>query len=397
MRVATALMYDHAVSSFSAQQKKIYESQQQISTGQKIQDPHQDPIAAVNIDRLEGLESRMESYQRNIGTLNERFALEDTTMSDMSNTYQRMRELTVQAGNTALPQESRIALAAEMREGLNTLASLANSVNSQGYYSFAGAEGARKPVDTFEASGMVAANITGDGTARVLEISEGREMKLGDNVASNFLRVESDNALRTRPELSNSGSAQAMSAFVSDPALFTGQNFSLNFDSANTFDVVAEDGTVLLADQDYLSGDAINYGGVRTAIVGVPAIGDSFTVETSSTKDAFTSINQMIGVLRSSDNDAQVSAMVDQTLDDINALQQKLSVAQVEGGAKMNSLEKQENNNADLSLQMKKSLSAIQDTDYVTAIARLQQEMTVFDAAQATFAKIQQSSLFNHI
>ena len=397
MRVATSLMYDHAVSSFSTQQKRIYESQQQISTGLKIQDPHQDPIAAVNIDRLEGMESRMESYQRNIGTLNERFSLEDTTMSDMSNTYQRMRELTIQAGNTALPKESRLALAAEMREGLNTLASLANSVNSQGYYSFAGAEGTRSPVETFEASGMVGATITGDDTARTLEISEGREMKLGDNVASNFLRVESDNALRTRPELSNTGSAQALSAFVSDPAVYTGQNFSINFDSANTFDIVADDGTVLLADQDYLSGDAIEYGGVRTAIAGAPAVGDSFTVETSSTKDAFTAINQIIGVLRSSDNDEQVSAMVDQTLDDINALQQKLSVAQVEGGAKMNSLEMQENNNADLSLQMKKSLSAIQDTDYVTAIARLQQEMTVFDAAQATFAKIQQSTLFNHI
>jgi len=389
-------MYDHAISAFASQQNKIYESQQQISTGLQISNPHEDPLASVNIDRLQSMDSRVDSYQHNIGTLTEHLSLEDTAMSDMSTVYQRIRELTVQAGNTALPKESRVALASEMREGLNTLASLANSVNSQGQYTFAGAEGAQPPVEAFEVSGMIAASIVGDDTARELDIAEGRKMGLGDNIAANFLRVDSDNALRTRPELSNTGSARAMSAFIADPADFTGADFSITFDSTSTFDIVAGDGTVLVADQDYIPGDAINYGGVRTAIDGVPAVGDSFTVEQASSKDAFTAVNQLIGVLRSGD-DEQVSSMVDQTLNDINALQQKLSVAQVEGGAKLNSLEQQENNNADMSVQLKKSLSAIRDTDYVTAIAQLQQDMTVFDAAQASFAKIQQSSLFDYL
>ncbi len=396
MRVATTLMYDQAISSFATQQRRIYEAQQQISTGIRVSDPHQDPIAAVNIDRLQGLDSRLDSFQRNIGTLNERFAIEDTSMSDISTVYQRMRELTVQAGNTAIPKESRLALAAELREGLKSIASLANTVNSQGLYSFAGAEGDHQPVEIFDANGMVAASLSGDDTARQLDIAEGRTMALGTNTAAKFLRVDSDNALRTRAELSNTGSAQAMSAFVSDPAVFTGQELNIVFDSANTFDILADDGSILLADQDYRPGETIEYAGVTTVIDGTPAVGDAFSVEAGSSKDAFTALNQLIGVLRSGTSE-QLTAMVDITLVDINALQEKLSVAQVEGGAKMNTLERQESNNLDMGLSLKKSLSAIRDTDFVTAVSQLQQEMTIYEAAQATFAKIQQSTLFDHI
>ena len=312
MRVSTSLMYDQAISSFATQQKRIFESQQQISTGLRITDPHQDPIAAVNIDRLEGMESRMDSYQNNIGTLTERLALEDSSMSDMSNLYHRLQELTIQSGNTTLPKEGRVALAGEMSEILQNLASFANTKNSQGHYAFSGAEGDQQPVEIFLASGMVGAHIAGDNTARSLDIADGRKMEIGGNIASDFLRVDSDNALRTRAALSNNGSANALSAFVSNPTVFTGQEFSINFDSTNTYDVVADDGTVLLADQDYRPGEAINYGGVRTAINGQPAIGDSFSIEGASSKDAFTVANQLIGVLRSG-SDEQVSAMVDQT------------------------------------------------------------------------------------
>lgn len=396
MRVATSLMYDHAISSFQTQQQRIYEGQQKISSGLNQQNPHEDAVAAVNIDRLQSIDSRLESYQRNIGTLDERFAVEDTAMSDMSNAYQRLRELTVQAGNTAIPKESRLALAAEMREGLNTLAALANTVNSQGHYTFAGADGMYQPVQIFEVDGMVGASMSGDDTARMLEIAEGRSMGVGDNIAADFLRVDSDNALRTRAELSNTGSARAVSAFVADPALHTGDDFRIVFNTPTTYNVVDGAGTVLQADQDYRPGRSINVAGVRTAITGTPAVGDTFTVEAGASKDVFTAVNQMIGVLRSGD-DAQVSAMVDQTLDDIDALQSKLSVAQVETGAKLNTLEAQKNSNEDMSFQVKRSLSAIRDTDYVTAIADLQREMNVFDAAQASFSRIQQSSLFDHI
>jgi len=396
MRVSMSQLYDHAISSFATQQSRIYESQKEISTGIKHYSPHEDPIAAVNIDRLENIDRRLDSYNNNIGTLTERFAQEDVAMNDMAGVYQRVRELTVQAGNASLPLESRVAIAAEMRENLLSLAELSNSVNSQGHYTFAGAEGERPAVQAFVADGMVGATLFGDDTARELAIAEGRKMEFGATVASNFLQVASEDALRTRPELTNSGSARAVSAFVHDPDVATGDNFSVVFDTTNTYDIVADDGTVLVADQDYQPGKYIEYAGVRTAIDGAPAVGDAFRVESTTKKDAFTVVNQIIGALRSG-SDEDLSATVDRTLDDINALQQNLSIARVEVGAKMNSIEAQENTNADMGVRIKQSLSSIRDTDYVTAIAELQQEMNVFQAAQSAFAKIQQSSLFDHI
>ena len=82
---------------------------------------------------------------------------------------------------------------------------------------------------------------------------------------------------------------------------------------------------------------------------------------------------------------------------DLDGLQQNTMTAHVEIGAKLNSLDTQEENNSDLSYQLKATLSSVRDTDYVTAIAQLQQQTMMFEAAQASFSRISQSSLFDYL
>jgi flagellar hook-associated protein 3 FlgL len=48
-------------------------------------------------------------------------------------------------------------------------------------------------------------------------------------------------------------------------------------------------------------------------------------------------------------------------------------------------------------LNLKTTLSSVEDLDYTTAVTKMNQQMLSLEAAQSSFAKISQLSLFNYI
>jgi flagellar hook-associated protein 3 FlgL len=66
-------------------------------------------------------------------------------------------------------------------------------------------------------------------------------------------------------------------------------------------------------------------------------------------------------------------------------------------GARLNAIDSQDNQNQNVVLQGKQTLSDIQDLDYAEAITRLNQQLTGLQASQQSFAKVQGLSLFNYI
>jgi flagellar hook-associated protein 3 FlgL len=66
-------------------------------------------------------------------------------------------------------------------------------------------------------------------------------------------------------------------------------------------------------------------------------------------------------------------------------------------GASMNTLENQRSIADQNTLRMKETLSRVEDVDYTEAITRMNKDMLALQAAQSSFAKISQLSLFNYI
>ncbi len=66
-------------------------------------------------------------------------------------------------------------------------------------------------------------------------------------------------------------------------------------------------------------------------------------------------------------------------------------------GASMNTLENQRSIADQNTLRMKEALSRVEDVDYTEAITRMNKDMLALQAAQSSFAKISQLSLFNYI
>ncbi|WP_027855807.1 flagellar hook-associated protein FlgL [Marinobacterium litorale] len=85
------------------------------------------------------------------------------------------------------------------------------------------------------------------------------------------------------------------------------------------------------------------------------------------------------------------------TLDQINMSQERLSQATATLGSRLNTLNDAELTNTDFQLMTEGTLSAVQDLDYAAASTELAKRQLALEAAYASFAKIQNLSLFNYI
>ena len=106
----------------------------------------------------------------------------------------------------------------------------------------------------------------------------------------------------------------------------------------------------------------------------------------------FESLQEVARFLRNGTQDQIQSKLdhFDQMLDIVT-----LSLADI--GSEMGSLDDEITINEDLKLQLQTTLSGEEDLDLATAITKMQSKMMSLEAAQASFAKISQLSLFDYI
>ena len=131
-------------------------------------------------------------------------------------------------------------------------------------------------------------------------------------------------------------------------------------------------------------------------------IGPSVTVKVSDSgerifesgtgPDAFDTLTQLEAALLA-DDAAGVSSMIG-SVD--NRLEQ-MSVVRTELGARLNLVDEQNQLNETFDLQVQRTLSSIEDLDYAEAVTALNLQLVALQAAQQTFSKTQNLSLFNYL
>ena len=106
----------------------------------------------------------------------------------------------------------------------------------------------------------------------------------------------------------------------------------------------------------------------------------------------FESLDNLIsGLNNSNGNDIRRGA------GEMDNLQQGVSLAQAQIGTNLNVVDQQTAVLEDTTLNLKTTLSSIEDLDYASAITKMNQQMMSLEAAQASFAKVSQLNLFNYI
>lgn len=200
MRLSTNLFYSQNESNISDANSRLFKLQQQISTGNRLQQPSDDPLAATQIMKFDRVLARTEQFSENITVSERRLSYEETTVDSIVTSLQRVQEIGIRGNSAAMSEEDRGVLAGELGEILDHVTSLMNTQDAQGEYMFAGFKGATRPYELNEAGDGYL--YQGDDGARFLDIGENASIQSTDP-GSRFFGDSSDNVLNAILDLKN--------------------------------------------------------------------------------------------------------------------------------------------------------------------------------------------------
>jgi flagellar hook-associated protein 3 FlgL len=398
MRISTRQIYTQGIEAFQQQQVKLAKLQQQISTGVRLTKPSDDPAAASKVLELEQSVSLNLQYQSNINLAEQRLNQQDAVLASYDNLLTRVRELAIQANNAPVDAVSRNAIAAEIDERLNELLSLANSIDANGDYLFAGYQNSNLPFTRATIGSRNFVSFNGDAGVRSIQISQNRQLEIDIPGQDIFMEVPSSVALRELTAAANVGTGVVAPASVVDSSLYVAGDYEIRFVAAGVYDVFDVAGGVnIVTAATYTDSQNIDFQGIRTSITGTPAAGDVFTISAGQFQDVFSIVSSLSETLKTAPTDAIRAANIAQSLADIDTAFETSLNARTQIGGRLNALDSQREDNDAQVLVTRSTLSSLRDTDLAEAISQLTLEQTILDAAQAVFARITSSSLFNFL
>ncbi|MDP1707779.1 MAG: flagellar hook-associated protein FlgL [Gammaproteobacteria bacterium] len=400
MRISTAQAQQQGINSILNQQAQLNKTQQQLATGQRILTPSDDPAGASRVLELTQAVSVNDQYQSNIDAARTRLNLEESTLNNVNSLLQNVRTLAVQANNSTLNNSDRASIALEIRQRLDELLSLANTKDESNGYLFAGYKGQTQPFARTAAGSYI---YNGDQGQRFLQIGPTRQVAVDDSGTAVFQMIRNGNgAFTTLENTANAGNGIIDTGTVVSASAYQAHNFTILFTSSTTFDVINNTtSTTVLNAQPYSSGETISFNGIQTSVSGAPAGGDSFTVTPSANQDIFTTLQNMAVALEAPINSpagkAQFNNAMNRTLTDIDQSVNNILATLSGIGARINAIDSQQDVNAAYTLQIKQTLSTVQDLDYAAAASQLNAQLLALQAAQQSFIKVQNLSLFNYL
>ena len=398
-RITTAYLFQKTAIDIASKQFDISEIQNQIGTGKRLNKPSDGPAETARVIDLNQAIGRIDQFQRNSIFANQRLGLEDATLSSVNNSLLRVRDLALQANSGSQTGETRAIIRAEVEQRLQELLDYANARDGNGNYLYSGSKNRTQPF-TQTATGVA---YNGDQNQLSLKISGNRTIVASDSGYDIFVNIKNGNGdFVTSLNAANTGDGVITVGSVIDNSVFQANDFSITFTSPTTFDVVNNTtATTILAGQNYVSGQAINFNGSEVAISGDPQAGDEFQVNASRRQNVFATLQSFINALGTDPSDpadqAQLTQALDRTISDVdNALQNVLNTRTFIG-TRQNSIDTANIENEGAKIELQTTRSQIEDLDYAQAITQLQLQQTTLQAIQGAFAQVRGQSLFNFL
>jgi flagellar hook-associated protein 3 FlgL len=123
---------------------RVNTTQQQLSTGKRINQPSDDPYGTSLALQLQGQLSSLTSYSNNITDGTGWTEAANTAVSDVTNAVQRVRELVIKASNGSQSQADMQASASEVKQLIDEIKQDANT-QYNGQYIFSGSATSTAP------------------------------------------------------------------------------------------------------------------------------------------------------------------------------------------------------------------------------------------------------------
>lgn len=409
MRFSNIQMYNQNVQNLTRLKQESNAVQEQITTGKRVNRPSDDPIAAARIIHLQDELAMNSQYQSNIEAIEFQGNIEEVHIASAENILVRMRELTIQANNAGLQVADRQSIAKELKSLNDEMLSIANARDVNGNFVFAGFQNQQQP---FSASIDGQVQFVGDEGLRQIKVSATSSLAMNTSGKSIFIDIPSSaSTFYTMEDPANNASPPALISMgsVIDQDTYTAsfdtypEDYRIEFNTPpDSFNVYRQsDGGVELSGVAFSSGQDIEFNGIRFEIKGTPAAEDQFYVQSSSTQSIFDTVAKLSQGLNSfnelPETSDKLTSLVNASLEQFDNALDKMLQARSAIGSKLNVTESNTNLLKDVELLNKEILSDMRDVNYEEAISKLTFQNFVLEAAQQTFARVSQLSLFNFL
>ena len=424
MRISSLQAFNNGVAGLQRNYANATRTQEQISTGNRILTPADDPVASVRLLQLEQQQNVLGQYKSNLTAANNSLTQEEVTLNSVNTVLHRVRELALRAGNGSLDPQDRQSIAAELREREDELLSLMNTRNARGEYLFSGFQGKTQP---FVRGPDGSYSYQGDEGQRKLQIASSLNIAISDSGKAIFQNVTNAGRLGSTLNASGipAGSTSTLSVskpLVSDEVAFGGadgfpaEGIELEFQADGTFTIyqlpraVAPDPDIVLPtdlamDSDPDKSDQLVFRGVTIHLDGAPAGGETVQIRLDDTSgevkkkqgilDTIANLRAALENPTSSNADIRDAIAVSVTNIDHGMI--SVDAARGNIGARLNVIETTLTDNEDVALVNKSVQAELRELDYAEALSRLSFQTIILEAAQQSYVKISGLNLFNRM
>jgi flagellar hook-associated protein 3 FlgL len=396
VRVTQNLDQTQFLAAIQSLESGINQTQNQMSSGKQFTTASQDPTAAGAVNNYTQALAQSQQYATNASSAQTNLNTEDSTLTQLQNQLQSLRDLALEAGNGALSNTDRSAIATQAVQIQNSILALANTTNGNGEYIFSGFAAQTQPF-TLSATG---ATYNGDQGQRQIQIAAGQTVADGDNGNTVFNQIKTGNGTFTvAANAGNTGSGIIGATTVSNPAAYDGGTYSINFTAPGTYQV--KEGATLVTSGAYTDGSTIAFNGVQVTLSGQPASGDSFSLAPSGTQSIFATVQNLVTALQTGVTTPASSTSLNNSLggaiNNIDQALQNTSDVQASVGGRLNSITTQQAVATSQQTQLQTSISQLQSLDFASAITTLDQQNTTLSAALQAYTLTQGLSLFKYL
>ncbi|WP_374623435.1 flagellar hook-associated protein FlgL [Pandoraea sp.] len=409
MRISTNMIYDQGMRSMSQNTSDLLNVQAQLSSGTRVTTPSDDPIAAAQAVAVSQDNAMNTQYAANRQSATTQLQLEDSTFGSVINSLQHVMSQIVSAGNSSLNDSDRTTIATDLQSSFQQLLSLANTTDANGQYLFSGYKG-NSAAYVASATG---ASYGGDSGVRYVQVSPNRQIAINDIGSSIFEAVQAGTAGTL---ISGSAANQGTATFspvstTNVAAAGADHQYQISFaiDTTTTppttnYTVKDQtDTTVPDVTGAYTAGQPITFGGKSVTFSGVPATGDSYTVQPASTgsTNMFDNLQSLINTLKtpiaSTNGTGQANLsnalttfgqMFSNTYDNVTTVRTTT-------GSRMNELSSLNNIGDTNSLNYQSQLGDLLDVDWNSSVTKFSQLQAALQASQQSFLQTQKLSLFS--
>lgn len=406
MRLTFNMQFNQSLSGIVNAQQKMNKAETQLSRQTKILTPADDPAGAAKVLSLDQSKDQLNQFQTNSALLKNNLTLQETVLTSMRTTYDRVSALAIASGNGTYTIEQRKAVAFELQNIQTELLDLMNTRNSEGGFIFAGFQD-KSPAYTRDlTSGEF--QFKGDAGNKALQISPSIKLIANDsgqpifeNVFKRF-RVETTLA-PVNSEISITNQTQFDNFYLQsfdrlDPL---NNEFSLQIDAGGNYEFLQNGASIappVLG--TYTAGQAVTFNGIAFKFDNATPlpIQVDFELPKPEQTNVLNTLQNFIDTLNDPFvSDEQFKLAIADTLQEIQSTANNVDSTLANLGGRLNVLDSVFNTNEDLLIANQQYKADISEVDLAAALTEIKRQEFALQAASQTFSKVNATTLFDFI